>query len=126
MFNKINFIPPEKNKGCCEYKLKLIYEDKDIREKKKIKLATQMKYRLYQGNGKAIYILGVSDKGDIEGISQYELDESISFLEKVCEKINANIYKKRVYQGQGTNTFIATLRIELENITYDECNYSFD
>jgi elongation factor 1-alpha len=114
--NKINYIPPENNKGCCEYKLKLIFGNdvpEEVREKKLVKIASQMKYRLFQGNGKAIYILGVSDKGDVEGIEEYELDDSIRFIEEACQIINAIIYKKRIYKGN--NGFIATLRIELLN-----------
>ncbi len=113
---KINYIPPENNKGCCEYKLKLVFGSnipEEVIEKKRIKIASQMKYRLFQGNGKAIYILGVSDKGDVEGIEEYELNESIKFIENACISINASIYKKRIYQGN--NGFIATLRIELLN-----------
>ncbi len=116
MLNKINYIPPENDKGCCEYKLKLVYGNnisEEFKEKKKIKIASQMKYRLFQGNGKAIYILGVSDKGDIEGIEEYELEESIKFIENSAKSINASIYKKRIYKGN--NGFIATLRIELLN-----------
>lgn len=116
MLNKINYIPPENNKGCCEYKLKLVYGShipKEVKEKKRIKIASQMKYRLFQGNGKAIYIIGVSDKGDIKGIEENELDESIKFIEEACININASIYKKRIYKGN--NGFIATLRIELLN-----------
>jgi elongation factor 1-alpha len=118
--NKINYIPPENNKGCCEYKLKLVYNIDEVKEKKKIKIASQMKYRLFQGNGKAIYILGVSDKGDVEGIEECELEESIKFIEEACISINASIYKKRIYKGN--NGFIATLRIELlnkEDLEYD-------
>lgn len=121
MLNKINYIPPENNKGCCEYKLKLIYNVEEVKEKKKIKIASQMKYRLFQGNGKAIYILGVSDKGDIEGIEEDELEKSIQFIEETCTNINASIYKKRIYKGN--NGFIATLRIELLN--KDELNHNF-
>lgn len=113
MLNKINYIPPENNKGCCEYKLKLIYSQYEVKQKKKIKIASQMKYRLFQGNGKAIYILGVSDNGDIEGIEEEELEKSIEFIEEACISINALIYKKRIYKGN--NGFIATLRIELLN-----------
>lgn len=116
MFNKINYVPPENNKGCCEYKLKLVYGtdiSKEVKEKKRIKIASQMKYRLFQGNGKAIYILGVSDKGDVEGIEEDELEESIKFIENACITINASIYKKRIYKGN--NGFIGTLRIELLN-----------
>ncbi len=116
MFNKINYIPPENNKGCCEYKLKLVYGTDipdEIKEKKLVKIASQMKYRLFQGNGKAIYILGVSDNGDLEGIEEDELEESILFIEKACLSINASIYKKRIYKGN--NGFIGTLRIEIND-----------
>jgi elongation factor 1-alpha len=121
MLNKINYIPPENSKGCCEYKLKLIFDDKDIREKKLIKIASQMKYRLFQGNGKAIYILGVSDKGDVEGIDEEELEKSILFLEEACENIKAHIYKKRIYKGN--NGYICTLRIEI--LDKDDLNHEF-
>ncbi len=111
---KISYIPPERNDGCCEYKLKLVFGSHipdEVRQKKLIKTASQMKYRLFQGKGRAIYILGVSDKGDVEGISKSELDESIQFVEDACKFIDAQIYKKRVYEG--TNGFIGTLRIEI-------------
>ncbi len=120
MLNKINYIPPENSKGCCEYKLKLIFESGEIREKKLIKIASQMKYRLFQGNGKAIYILGVSDKGDVEGIDEDDLNQSILFIEEACESIKAQIYKKRIYKGN--NGYICTLRIEIldDNDLYHE------
>lgn len=109
--HKISYIPPEKSDGCCEYKLKLVFHVEEVRNKKLIKIASQMKYRLYQGKGKAIYILGVSDHGDVEGISKDELEISFTFIENACELIGAQIYRKRVYEGnQG---FIGTLRIEM-------------
>jgi elongation factor 1-alpha len=117
MISKINYIPPEKNNGCCEYKLKLVYGNdisEEVRNKKLIKIASQMKYRLYQGNGKAIYILGVSDRGDVEGITKEELETSILFLEDACKMIDAKIYRKRMYEGK--NGFIGTLRIEILDI----------
>ena len=122
--DKLRYIPPENNKGCCEYKLKLIYENnisEEFKERKLNKIASQMKYRLFQGNGKAIYILGVSDKGDVEGIEEDELEKSIIFIENACKRINANIYKKRIYKGN--NGFICTLRIELLN--KEELEYDF-
>ncbi len=111
MFQKISNIPPEKNNGKCEYKLKLVYKDKDIYKKKLNHIASQMKYRLFQGNGKAIFILGVCDNGEVEGITRSELDDSISFLENAASLIHAIIYKKRIYEGN--NGFIGTIRIEL-------------
>lgn len=110
MNKKILYIPPEKSDGCCEYKLKLIFEIEEVRQRKLTKSASQMKYRLYQGNGKAIYIIGVSDRGDVEGITREELETSVQFLKDVCAYIDARIYKERVYEG--TNGFIGTFRIE--------------
>ncbi len=124
MINKINYIPPENDKGCCEYKLKLVYGGgipEEVKEIKLNKIASQMKYRLYQGNGKAIYILGVSDKGDIEGIEENELEESIKFIERACKSIDASIYRKRIYKGN--NGYISTLRIEILN--KDDLNHDF-
>ena len=112
MAQKIRYIPPERNTGCCEYKLKLVYEDADLRARKVSHIATQMNYRLYQGNGKAIFIIGVSDDGDVEGITREELDISLAFMDDVAEVIGATIYKRRTYQGN--SGFIATLRVSKE------------
>jgi elongation factor 1-alpha len=110
--HKIHYIPPEKDRGCCEYKLKLVYEDLDLRARKVSHIATQMNYRLYQGNGKAIFIIGVSDDGDVEGITEKELEISLVFMDEVAEMLGATIYKKRTYQGN--SGYIATLRISKE------------
>jgi GTPase len=109
MAPKIHFIPPEKNTGCCEYKLKLVYVDVDVRARKISHIATQMNYRLYQGKGKAIFIIGVSDDGDVEGITREELEISLTFMNEVAAVIGATIYKQRTYEGN--SGFIATLRI---------------
>ncbi len=121
MVKRLHYIPPEKDYGCCEYKLKLIYNIEEVRVKKLNKIASQMKYRLYQGRGKAIYILGVSDQGDVEGITQEELEESIDFLETACAMIGAHIYKKRMYKGN--HGFIGTLRIAINDINLLETTF---
>ena len=101
--NKINYIPPENNKGCCEYKLKLIFTPEEVREKKKIKIASQMKYRLFQGNGKAIYIIGIDDDGTNKGIKLKELFDSIHFFIDASRIINAKI---------------KSIKINISNITF--------
>ena len=121
MAQKIRYIPPERNTGCCEYKLKLVYEDAELRARKISHIATQMNYRLYQGKGKAIFIIGVSDDGDVEGITKEELDISLTFMDEVAEVIQATIYKRRIYEGK--SGFIATLRVSKDmSKRWDEDN----
>ena len=61
----IMYLPPEVESGNKEYKLKVITESDERFEQ----LASQMKWRLNEGNGIAFYYLGVSDNGDIKNIS---------------------------------------------------------
>ena len=58
-------IQPEKDDGNIEYKLKLINKNTDKIEH----LESQMRYRLNEGNGEAIYIIGVTDNGIIVGVT---------------------------------------------------------
>ena len=101
----------ENDKGNREYKTKLVYNF-DIYNKKCEKVATQMLYRLFEGNGKALYILGISDKGLNMGISLNELYQSIRFIIDAANIIKSNINTIRIYNGE--KGYIATIRISLE------------
>lgn len=57
----INHLPPEPQYGNIEYKLKLTNPSKQRLEH----LITQLKWRLNEGNGEAIYEIGVTDSGKI-------------------------------------------------------------
>lgn len=52
-------LPPEPEFGNVEYKLKLISPSKQRFDH----LVTQLKWRLNEGNGEAIYEIGVTDSG---------------------------------------------------------------
>lgn len=54
-----NRLPPEPQFGNIEYKLKLISPSKQRLDH----LVTQLKWRLNEGNGEAIYEIGVTDSG---------------------------------------------------------------
>jgi elongation factor 1-alpha len=76
---------PENESGNIEYKLKLI--DKD--ETRISSLATQMRYRCsIEGDGEAIYNLGVEDNGTMSGITEEEYNETIRCISKVADKNN--------------------------------------
>ena len=58
-------LPPEPQQGNVEYKLKLV----NPTEQRLEHLVTQMKWRLREGQGEAIYEIGVEDNGLMTGLS---------------------------------------------------------
>jgi GTPase len=100
--------PPEIDEGNREYKLKL------TREHKIHKIATQLRFRLYEGEGKALYLLGVSDGGKSWGVTLEQLYDSIDYLQQACLVLTGDCVtmdKIRVYQGQCPKYYVATVRI---------------
>jgi GTPase len=81
------------------------------------KRASQLRYRLEEGHGKAIYIIGIRDDGTVEGIEIELLFKSLNFLYKMVEIINAIIKNIRIYKSNNQNKFIFTARIEIPNYT---------
>ncbi|GFS92678.1 GTP-binding protein 2 [Nephila pilipes] len=81
------FLPPEAAEGNVEYKLKLINPSKSRFEH----LVTQMKWRLREGQGEAIYTIGVSDSGKLIGLNDDEMQESLNTLYRMAEKLGADI-----------------------------------
>tara|TARA_Y200000002_G_scaffold372360_1_gene370057 strand:- start:840 stop:2186 length:1347 start_codon:yes stop_codon:yes gene_type:complete len=80
-------LEPEVEYGNKEYKLKIINKENDRLEK----LASQLKWRLNEGNGEALYYIGVNDDGSVVGLNSDELKETIMNIKKMCEKINSKI-----------------------------------
>lgn len=79
---------PENDYGNIEYKLIL----KNDNEEKLQKLATQMRYRCHQSeNGECIYNLGVSDDGELVGLTDDEYNKTIDILKKVADKNNYSV-----------------------------------
>lgn len=102
---KLNLMPPEIEVGNREYKWKLTNFDSNRIDK----FASQMKYRLYQGKGKALYLVGVLDDGTPIGLNREELENSINRLLEVTKILGAKVSNIRIYNGNEGN--IATLRI---------------
>lgn len=64
------------------------------------RLASQMKYRMEKGDGEAIYFIGVDDDGNLVGLLDAGMDESLFVLEKVAQENDAQILKTQ-YQKAG-------------------------
>jgi hypothetical protein len=73
---QLNCLPPEVEKGNIEYKLKLI----DPTPLRFEHLVTQMKWRLQEGLGEAIYEIGVGDDGSLSGLTDDEMTKSLETL----------------------------------------------
>ena len=77
----------EKYYGNIEYKLKL----NNLSELKKEKYISQMRFRLIEGNGKAIYIIGIKDNGEIIGIDVLKKYKTIKILNLIVKKNKGKI-----------------------------------
>ncbi|PSN51832.1 GTP-binding protein 2 [Blattella germanica] len=78
-------LPPEPQVGNVEYKLKLVNPSKQRFEH----LVTQMKWRLREGQGEAIYEIGVEDNGVLTGLAEYEMTLSLQTLQQMAYKLGA-------------------------------------
>ena len=99
----------EKDDGNIEYKRQLINLDNDKINKR----MTQMKYRIDEGLGEALYFIGVEDDGTLLGLNENEYRESIYNLELIANKINCTIIK--IYETIKNNNFIGEFLIRRNN-----------
>ena len=104
--------PPEKEEGNKEYKRYLFWNnrDKHISENEFInRRASQMLYRLLEGDGKAVYLIGVDDDGMIKSLNEKAIKETIKYVKLICKEINANVRVIRIYKNN-----VCTIRLQLE------------
>ena len=78
----------EDDDGPIEYKLKLSPRPSEERIET---LTTQMIYRLHEGNGEAIYELGVSDSGEIIGLTDEEYEISNKVLKEIANLASSDV-----------------------------------
>jgi GTPase len=79
--------------GNIEYK-SIFTNVSDIRLEK---LSTQLKFRLVEGKGIAIYLIGVIDNGTIKGFDKKYLDYNTDIINKMCNIINAKIIEYNIF-----------------------------
>ena len=101
----------EKSDGGVEYKWKIT----SLSEEKLERIATQMKYRIQEGGGEAIYEIGVRDNGQLIGVSERELELTLSNLRQAAEKIGAKITILRELKGREGKIVEVLVRRTREN-----------
>jgi len=75
---------PEDDHGNIEYKRVLVGKTEERLER----LATQMRYRVEEGGGEAIYVIGIEDDGTPYGITDEEFAETFQNLQTIAQKSN--------------------------------------
>merc|ERR1719495_677595 len=88
------YLPPEPQMGNIEYKLKLVNPSATRLQH----LITQMKWRLREGNGEAIYEMGVEDNGIMTGLSEEDMDSSLDTLQEMARRLGATVQVLRQRQ----------------------------
>ncbi|MCY3412556.1 MAG: elongation factor 1-alpha [Candidatus Heimdallarchaeota archaeon] len=91
-------LDPELDHGNVEYKLNLNHVEDD--SDRLHELASQMRFRLYEGRSEAYYYIGVADDGTPSGISNEELEQSIDTLHKVASIAGAKVTVLRTSPGE--------------------------
>lgn len=103
--------PPENDDGNREYKWRITPETPEEYARRCMKLATQLNFRMCEGHGKALYMLGISDCGRAVGIDQMSLYRTISIITEAASEIKkTKIDRIRLYKGRDGEGHIATLR----------------
>ena len=68
-------------------------------------LVTQLKWRLQEGDGEAIYEIGVEDNGMFIGLKREELDSSLNTLNVMASKLGAHttLLRRNVVESAGSS-----------------------
>lgn len=83
--------------GNCEYKLQLLSPTPS----RLARLITQLKWRLLEGGGQALYQIGVADSGTLIGLTRPDLERSLETLEIMAGEIGASVIVVREVEVRG-------------------------
>jgi len=76
-------------------------EETHLNSRRMENLSCQMKSRVIAGNGKALYVIGVTDAGSMKGLKREEFDETVLVLKNIAMKIDADVTGVEEYTVDG-------------------------
>jgi elongation factor 1-alpha len=85
----------EVEEGNREYKFKLTNLNKEQLKHR----TTQMNWRLNEGHDVAYYLIGVEDNGNQLGISEEEMNESLSNLKYIADQVDSDMSVVQFFSG---------------------------
>ena len=94
----------ELDTGNLEYKLNM----DNMTYEKFQRYSTQLKYRVLEGNGNAIYIIGITDNGNVVGLNNYK--KTINIFNNICLNVKCNI--KLILKCYYTNKIFLIIKVE--------------
>ncbi|KAK3803793.1 hypothetical protein RRG08_026028 [Elysia crispata] len=111
-------LPPEEEEGNVEYKLKLVNPSEFRIEH----LVTQMKWRLEEGHGEAIYEIGVEDNGFLAGLTDDDLEASLSTLHTMAERLGASleVLREKVVEEDSIGNRKRALEVLIRKVPDDQ------
>jgi len=72
----------------------------NLTSERRIKLTTQMSYRLDQGNGICTYCIGIEDDGSHSLLDYESILESAHNLESIAASLNSIVLERKIIQGE--------------------------
>ena len=92
-------LEPERDDGNHEYKRALV----GVPDERFEELVTQLRWRCEEGEGEALYELGVDDDGSAFGLTEEEMRESAETLRRMAEAIECRcttVRERRTRDGE--------------------------
>ncbi|CBQ69856.1 conserved hypothetical protein [Sporisorium reilianum SRZ2] len=91
--------PEVDQKGNLEYKLKILPPSRERFDR----LVTQLKWRLLEGGGLAVYEIGVLDDGTLIGLDPDSMKDSLKLLALMAAEVRAHCHVQRVLALEKVN-----------------------
>jgi elongation factor 1-alpha len=80
-----------------------------LKENRLRQLACQMNHRVIMGKGKAYYVIGVSDSGEVKGINEEKFFETLEVLRRIANEIEAEVTNVEKYGINGGHVGIVEI-----------------
>jgi len=112
-----HFIKRENYWGNIEYKKDFI----NMTPEKIKKYATQLKFRIIEGSGTGIYIVGVLDNGQIVGIHENNIIRCDSIMQNICDEVNVCISSNKtidINKKYKLLIYVLKSKFDIEDIPY--------
>ena len=108
---------PEEYYGNVEYKLYFNYDrDNPIKNQLRIeKYITQLNFRINEGAGYAIYIIGIKDNGYVIGLDNFKIDESLFIINYMVKKLSLKV--DLIMKCKFNNKFFLMVKISNPSFT---------
>lgn len=101
----------ETENGSVEFKESLS-KNIHLADEKRQSLVAQLRHRVLSGDGSATYGIGVTDAGEIKGLSDDDFEETIDVLSLLAEEAEAHISNVETYSVEQTDQIVGLVTVK--------------